>query len=117
MQYMCLVHVDGEMMGKLTPKEDKDLTRRSIAYDEALKESGHYVVSNALKGPESATVVRVRDGKVSMHDGPYVETKEHLGGFILFEARDLNEAVAIAEKIPMAGFGSIEIRPEYTLEK
>ena len=116
MQYLCLVHVDGAMMAALTPAEDKELTRRSIAYDEELAASGHYVASNALQGPETATIVRVRDGEVSMTDGPYIETKEHLGGFILIEARDHAEAVAIAQKIPMAGYGSIEVRPEYKLE-
>lgn len=116
MQYLCLVHVDSEMMSALTPAEDKALTRRSLAYDETLQQSGHFIAASALQGPETATIVRVRNGKVSMHDGPHVETKEHLGGFILIEARDLNEALAVAQKIPMAGFGSIEVRPEYTLE-
>ena len=116
MQYLCMVHIDGAMMKALTPAEDKGLTRRSLAYDEELQRSGHFIAANALQGPESATVVRVRNGKVSMTDGPYVETKEHLGGFILIEARDLNEALAVAQKIPMAGYGSIEVRPEYPLE-
>ena len=115
MQYLCMVHVDGAMMSALTPAEDKELTRRSLAYDEELQRSGRFIASNALRGPESATVVRVRNGKVSMTDGPYVETKEHLGGFILIEARDLNEALAVAQKIPMASYGSIEVRPEYPL--
>ena len=108
--------VDGAMMAALSPAEDKQLTGRSIAYDEELERSGHYLASSALAEPEAATIVRVRNGKVSMTDGPYVETKEHLGGFILIEARDHAEAVAIAQKIPMAGFGSIEIRPEMVLE-
>jgi hypothetical protein len=116
MQYLCLVHVDGAMMAALTPAEDKQLTRRSLAYDDELRASGHFIAANALQGPETATIVRVRDGKVSMTDGPYVETKEHLGGFILIEARDHAEAVAIAQKIPMAGYGSIEVRPEFALE-
>ena len=116
MRYLCLVHVDGAMMAALTPAEDKELTRRSIAYDEELAAGGHYVASNALQGPETATIVRVREGEVSMTDGPYVETKEHLGGYILIEARDHAEAVSLAQKIPMAGFGSIEVRPEYSLE-
>jgi hypothetical protein len=116
MQYLCMVHVDGSLMAKLTPAEDKDLTRRSLAYDEELQKSGHFLAASALQGPDTATVVRVRNGKVSMTDGPHVETKEHLGGFILIEARDLNEALAVAQKIPMASFGSIEIRPEYPLE-
>jgi hypothetical protein len=116
MQYLCMVHVDGARMAALTPAEDKELTRRSLAYDEELQKSGHFIAASALQGPESATVVRLRDGKVSMTDGPYVETKEQLGGFILIEARDLNEALAVAQKIPMAGYGSIEVRPEYPLK-
>jgi hypothetical protein len=116
MQYLCMVHVDGEAMTKLTPAEDRELTRRSLAYDEELQKSGHFLAASALQGPETATVVRVRNGKVSMTDGPFVETKEHLGGFILIEARDLNEALAVAQKIPMAGYGSIEVRPEYQLK-
>jgi hypothetical protein len=116
MKYLCMVHVDGSMMQALTPTEGRDLTRRSLAYDDELKASGHYVASNALKGPETATIVRVRNGKIYMHDGPHVETKEHLGGFILIDARDLNEALSIASKIPMANFGSIEVRPELQLE-
>jgi hypothetical protein len=116
MQYLCLVHVDGAMMAALTPAEDKELTRRSLGYDDELRARGHFIAASALHGPESATIVRVRDGKVSMTEGPYVETKEHLGGFILIEARDHAEAVAIAQKIPMAGYGSIEVRPEFALE-
>jgi len=116
MNYLCLVHVDEAMMKALTPEEDREVTRKSIAYDEELQASGHYIASNALQGPETATIVRVRNGKVSMHDGPHVETKEHLGGFILIDARDLNEALSVASKIPMANYGSIEVRPEYELE-
>jgi hypothetical protein len=116
MQYLCLVHVDGAMMAKLTPAAGKELTRRSLAYDDELRSGGHFLAASALQGPETATIIRVRDGQVSMTDGPYVETKEHLGGFILIEARDHAEAVALAQKIPMAGYGSVEIRPELALE-
>jgi hypothetical protein len=116
MQYLCMVHVDGAMMAALTPAEDKALTRRSRAYDEELRASGHFLAASALQEPETATIIRVRNGQVSMTDGPYVETKEHLGGFVLIEARDHAEAVALAQKIPMAGYGSIEVRPEFVLE-
>ena len=116
MQYLCMVHVDGAMMAALTAAEDKELTRRSLAYDEELVASGHFLAASALQEPETATIIRVRNGKVSMTDGPYVETKEHLGGFVLIDARDHAEAIAIAQKIPMAGYGSIEVRPESVLE-
>jgi hypothetical protein len=117
MRYLCMVHVDEAMMQALTEPEGEELTRKSLDYDEELEAKGHYIASNALKGPETATVIRVRNGKVSMHDGPHVETKEHLGGFILIEARDHAEAVALAATIPMANFGSIEVRPELTLKE
>jgi hypothetical protein len=116
MRYMCLVHIDDELIGALTPEEDRKQQRESIAHDEELTRAGHLVASNALQGPETATVIRVRNGKVSMTDGPYTETKEHLGGFFLLEARDLNEALALAQKAPVARFGSIEVRPSYELE-
>ncbi len=116
MQYLCMVHVDGARMAALTPGEGRELTRRSLAYDEELQRSGHFIAASALQSPATATIVRVRDGAVSMVDGPFVETKEHLGGFILIEARDLNEALAVAQNIPMAGYGSIEVRAEMTLD-
>src|SRR5260370_26440149 len=102
MRYMCLVHVDATLMGALSESEGKALTRECIDYDNELSRSGHYILSSALKDPDTAAIVRVRQGKVSMTDGPYVETKEHLGGFLFVEARDLNEAIDIAAKCPMA---------------
>ncbi|HQZ12189.1 MAG TPA: YciI family protein [Devosia sp.] len=116
MQYMLLVHVDESLIGKLTPEEGKANSRECFEYDRELERRGKYVASNPLMGPDTATVVRMREGKLSMHDGPHVETKEHLGGFILVEARDLNEALDIAANCPMAKFGSIEVRAEMSLE-
>jgi len=116
MKYLCMVHVDEAMMRELTPDQDRQLARRSLAYDEELMASGHFIAASALQAPESGTVLRMRNGRVSMTDGPHVETKEHLGGFILIEARDLNEALTVAQGIPMAAYGSIEVRPEYELK-
>jgi hypothetical protein len=82
-----------------------------LAYDDALRRAGHLVVAHALQPVEAATTVRVRNGKLSTTDGPFAETKEQLGGFILIEARDLNEAIQVAAKIPLARRGSIEVRP------
>ncbi len=82
-----------------------------MAYDDALRKAGHLVVAHALQPVEAATTVRVRNGKLSTTDGPFAETKEQLGGFILIEARDLNEAIQVAAKIPLARRGSIEVRP------
>jgi hypothetical protein len=85
--------------------------RDSGPYNDELRASGHLVMDQALKLPDQAMTVRVRDGKMSAVDGPFMETKEVLGGFVLIEARDLNEAVQIAAGIPLAKLGSIEVRP------
>ena len=86
----------------LSPAEGATLDRDSIAYDEELRRSGHYIVSDALQRATTAKTLRVRNGKLSVMDGPFAETKEQLGGFILVEARNMDEAVELASKIPMA---------------
>ena len=75
------------------------------------KKSGHYIAGEALKPVNTATTVRMRNGKMSTTDGPFAETKEQLGGFYMIEARDLNDALQVASRIPSARFGSIEVRP------
>ena len=82
-----------------------------LDYDEVLRQSGHFVIGQALLPVDTATTVRVRNGKLSVTDGPFAETKEQLSGIILIEARDLNEAIQVATKIPSAQLGSIEVRP------
>ena len=84
---------------------------RVFAFTEGVKKSGHYIGGEALQPTPSATTVRVRNGKVSSTDGPFAETKEQLGGYYLINARDLNDAIQVASKIPSAKFGSIEVRP------
>jgi hypothetical protein len=116
MRYLCLVHIDGEAIGAISPAEDKELTRRSIAYDEELERRGKYIASNALQGPETARIVRARGSKITTTDGPYAETKEHLGGFILIEATDMDEAIEIAANIPVGQYGSIEVRPSAEMD-
>lgn len=111
MRYMCAVYVEPKSMESLSPAEGATLDRDSIAYDEELRRSGHYIVSDALQHTTTAKTLRVRRGKLSIMDGPFAETKEQLGGFILIEARDMDEAVELASKIPMAKHGSIEVRP------
>jgi hypothetical protein len=82
-----------------------------LAFDESIRKSGHCVASEALQPVATATTVRVRNGKTSVTDGPFAETKECLAGFYMIEARDLNEAISIASRIPPAQIGSVEIRP------
>jgi hypothetical protein len=116
MRYLCLVHIDGEAIGAIDEVADKDLTRRSLAYDEELMRRGKFIAANALQDPETAKIVRARNGKVTTTDGPYVETKEHLGGFILIEAAGMEEAVEIAANIPVGRYGTIEVRPSMEMD-
>lgn len=104
MKYLCLVYLDEKRLGEL-PDED------CVAYDTAIRRSGHCVASEALESVQTATTVRVRNGKVSITDGPFAETKEQLAGFYMIEAGDLSEAIRIASGIPPARVGSIEVRP------
>jgi hypothetical protein len=104
LKYLCLVY--GEE-GKLAAMDDQEC----LAYDARIRESGHCIASEALQPVSSATTVRVRNGRMSISDGPYAETKEALAGFYLIEARDLNEAIQLASNIPPAAVGSIEVRP------
>ena len=111
MTYLCLVYFEPKTMEGLSRREKVTLDRDSVAYDGELGRSGHYIVSHALQPVSTAKTVRVRRGKASQVDGPFAETREHLGGFILINAANMNEAVALASKIPMAKMGSIEVRP------
>jgi hypothetical protein len=110
MRYMCLVHFDPAIMR--APGFDKPgLDRRSKAYDEELRAGGHFLGWQAIGGGDAGVVVRVRAGKMSATDGPYIEAKEQMAGFVLLEARDLNEAVRLAAGLPLAEIGTIEVRP------
>jgi hypothetical protein len=104
MKYLCLVYLDERLLPEL-PDED------CVAFDTAIRESGHCLASEALESVHTATTVRVRNGKLSVTDGPFAETKEQLAGFYMIEARDLNEAIQIAGRIPPARLGSLEVRP------
>ena len=93
-------------------KADSDaLMGEYFAFTEGIKKTGHYVGGEALKPVHTATTVRVRNGKMSTTDGPFAETKEQLGGYYMIEAKDLNEAIQVAAKIPSARTGSVEVRP------
>jgi hypothetical protein len=104
MKYLCLVYLEESRLGEL-PDED------CVAYDTAVRESGHCLASEALETVHTATTVRVRNGRTAVTDGPFAETKEQLAGFYMIEAKDLDEAIQIASKIPPARVGSIEVRP------
>jgi len=104
MKYLCLVYLEEE---KLHAVPDSDCK----ACGEGLRKSGHHIAAEALQPVHTATTVRVRNGHVSVTDGPFAETKEQLAGFYLIDATDLNEAIQLASKIPPARVGSIEVRP------
>jgi hypothetical protein len=111
LKYLCLVYLEEKKLYGLSKSESEALIEESLAYDDELRKSGHYIVSNALQPVRLAATVRIRDGKPVVTDGPFAETKEQLGGFVLIEARDLNEAIQVASKIPPGRFGCIEVRP------
>lgn len=112
-KYVCLVHFAPEALESLNETDKASLDEQSLAYDEELKAGGQLIVAEALQSPDTAVLVKVRSGKISTTDGPFAETKEHLGGFILIEARDLNDAIRVAGGIPLARLGTIEVRPIY----
>lgn len=104
MKYLCLVYLDENRLDEL-PDED------CVRYDRDIRDSGHCLASEALESVQTATTVRMRNGRLSITDGPFAETKEQLAGFYMIEAKDLNEAIQVASGIPPAQVGSIEIRP------
>ena len=111
MKYLCLIyHVEAEI-DALPAGEHAAIVDEVLDYREELRQSGHYVVSSRLEPTQTATTIRVRNGKMSITDGPFAETKEQLGGFYLIDARDLNDAIRLAARLPPARFGSIEVRP------
>lgn len=112
MKYICLVYAEPNALSTLSPAERDALDRDSLAYDVGLQEAGHFIAASALQGVGTATTIRVRGGRALVTDGPFAETKEVLCGFIFIEAADAGEARRIAEGIPMARHGTIEVRPE-----
>jgi hypothetical protein len=112
MKYLCLVYIEEKKLGFMSQSNPDAMNDdECMAYDEALRQRGLCLASEALQPVHTATTVRVRNGKVSITDGPFAETKEQLAGFYLVDARDLNEAIQLASKIPPARLGSVEVRP------
>jgi hypothetical protein len=111
MKYLCLIY-DNEQQWAAMPKAESDaIMGEYFAFTEDVRKSGHYVAGEALQPVHTATTVRVRNGKMSTTDGPFAETKEQLGGFYMIEAKDLNDALQVASRIPSARYGSVEVRP------
>lgn len=116
MQYHCLIYFDPQTVFNNSPEAHAALAAVG-PHDAELKASGHLLMAQPLNLPQEAITVQVRDGKMSTTDGPFMETKEMLGGIMLIEARDLNEALRIAAGIPFAKLGYVEVRPAIDFSK
>ena len=111
MKYLCLVFFDESKLDALPKNQFDALVNASLDYDDVLRQGGHLLANQALQPTQAATTLRPRDGKMMIVDGPFAETKEQIAGFILIEARDLDEAIQLASKIPAGQLGGVEVRP------
>jgi hypothetical protein len=111
MQYLLLIYGNESHWDALTGKDRDDVLKEYGEFTKSITQSGHYRGGNELNVTSTATTVRVRDKKRLVTDGPFAETKEQLGGYYLVEAKDLDEAIALAARIPSVRWGSIEVRP------
>jgi hypothetical protein len=116
MKFLCQIWFDTEKSRQVSQAEWDALTAECIASDDRWRESGHLLTALALSEPASAVTVRLRNGEISATDGPFAEIKEHLGGFLLIEARDIAEATSIASAFPVLRYASIEVRPAYSIK-
>lgn len=117
MRYAFLIYLDEAKFEPLSQSERDGFGNAMLDYDDELRASGHWIMAEPLKAPSEAITVRKWSGELSTTDGPFMETKEHLSGFCIVEARDLNEALQLAGKMPLATMGSIEVRPLDVLER
>lgn len=111
MKYLCLIYNEEEKLDAMSRGEWEALVGEALAYDDELRQKGHLIAAQSLQPTHTATTVRVRTGAVSTAEGPAASAREQLRGFILIDARDLNEAIQVASKMPQARVGSIEVRP------
>ena len=111
MKYICLGYMDPKKWKTMSESERNAMIDECFAYDDVLRKNGHFVGGEALQSPRNATTLRSQNGKVSVTDGPYAETKEQLGGILVLEAKDLNHAIQLMSKHPGAKAGPFEIRP------
>ena len=111
MKYLCLIYDEEKKLEQMPKSEGEAFMGEYFGFTEGIKKSGHYLGGNALQPVQTATSVRIRDGKLATTHGPFAETKEQLGGYYLIEAKDLDEAIQVAGKIPSARMGTIEVRP------
>ena len=111
MKYMLLIHDDEQAFQNLNDSDRQAIYAEYRKFSEDIAASGHYITGSELQPTSSSTTVRMRNGKRLVTDGPFAETREQLGGYYLVEAKDLDEAIALAARIPSARTGTIEVRP------
>jgi hypothetical protein len=111
MKYICLGYIEEKKWDTMSESERDAMLDECFAYDDILRKNGHFAGGDALQSARNATTLRWRNGKVSITDGPYAETKEQLGGILMLEARDLNHAIQLMSKHPGVKSGPFEIRP------
>jgi len=111
MRYLCLIYDEEKKLGAMPKNESDAFMGEYFTFTEGIKKTGHFLGGEALQPVNTATTVRIRNGKVSTTDGPFAETKEQLGGYYLINAKDLNDAIQVASKIPSARLGTVEVRP------
>lgn len=111
MKYVCLGFIDEKKFSAVPPEDGRRMMEECFAYDDELRRGGHFLGGEALDSARKAVTLRMKDGEVEVTDGPFVETKETLGGILLLEARDLNHAIALMSKHPGVRMGPFEIRP------
>ena len=116
MRYLCLIYLDEGELAAMPERDMEELNARHLQLNDELLDSGHFIEAEALQPASDATCVRVRNGRTTLVDGPFTETKEMVAGFYVIEARDLNEAIQVAARIPSATFGTVEVRPCRDLE-
>jgi hypothetical protein len=117
MNYLLLIYENEKVWDQMSDAEKGKGFEEYSEFSQSIVKSGHFKAGDALQPTATATTVRVKDGKVMTTDGPFAETREQLGGYYLVDAKDLDEAIAIAARIPSARWGSIEVRPVMVFEK
>ena len=111
MKYLCLIYSDETQWPKLSQDDVQKMMGEYGAFNESVRASGQLLAGHRLQPTHAATSIRIRNGQISTTDGPFAETKEQLGGYYLIEARDLNDAIQVASRIPGAKHGTVEVRP------
>jgi hypothetical protein len=117
MKYLCMVYCEESKLASLSQADYDKLVAEHGVLNEALLKSGHYITAHALEPVRTAKTVRVRNGKLSATDGPFAETKEQLAGVYLIDARDLDDALQVAGRIPAVRLGTVEVRPVMELQQ